>query len=182
MMSEQIIEESHFLAYCFMSGVVITIIYDLFRILRRIIKHTNFFIAIEDLFFWIGAGIFLFFMLYKTNNGMIRWFSVSGAGLGMLVYKYTIGEHLVEIMSTILNRVLDMVFRAFSFVLRPVKALTKQMFGKVKRVCKKMKRQAKKKLTGNIKKIKITLCKRKKQTGKRGRYETKNSEKSRISR
>ena len=182
MMSEQIIEESHFLAYCFMSGVVITIIYDLFRILRRIIKHTNFFIAIEDLFFWIGAGIFLFFMLYKTNNGMIRWFSVAGAGLGMLVYKYTIGEHLVEIMSTILKKTLDMVCRCLRFLFKPIKKLVKRMFGKGKRELKKFRKLLKKKLTGNIKKFKIILCKHKKGTCKRGQHETKITKKSRISR
>ena len=63
-MSEQIVEESRFLLYCFLSGIVITMVYDVFRIFRRVFRHGNFWIALEDIFFWTGAGIFLFYMLY----------------------------------------------------------------------------------------------------------------------
>ena len=181
-MSEQIVEESRFLLYCFLSGIVITMVYDVFRIFRRVFRHGNFWIAVEDIFFWTGAGIFLFYMLYKTNNGIIRWFLIAGVALGMLVYKYSIGEYIVEIMSTILKKILDMVCRCLRFLFKPIKTMIKRMFGKAKRELKKFRKLLKKKLTGDIKKFKITSCKHKKGTCKRGQHETKITKKSRFPR
>ncbi len=173
-MSGQIVEEGRFLLYCFLSGICITVVYDCLRIFRRVKRHGTAWIAFEDLIFWIGAALFLFYMLYKTNNGIIRWFSIAGAAVGMLVYKYVIGEHLVEIMSIFIKRILDVVSKFFKMLFRPVKRLFNRVSGKWRKGKRKFKKQAKKKLTSHIKKVKITLCKRKKQKerkDKRGSYE-----------
>lgn len=160
-MSGQIVSEGRFLLSCFLSGICITIVYDCLRIFRRVKKHSSGFVALEDLLFWFAAAAFLFYMLYETNNGIIRWFSIAGAGVGMLIYKYTIGEHLVEIMSTIIKRIQDMVSRFLKWLFRPAKRLINRGWSKWKRLRKKIKKQLKKKLTGDIKEVKITLCKHK---------------------
>lgn len=170
-MSGQIVNEGHFLFYCFLSGICITVVYDCLRIFRRVKRHGTFWVAIEDLIFWFGAAIFLFYVLYETNNGVIRWFSIAGAAVGMLIYKYAIGEHLVEIMSTIIKRIQDVVSKFLKILFRPAKRLFNRLSNKWKREKRKFKKQMKKKLTGNIKKVKITLCKRKKREDKRGNYE-----------
>ena len=170
-MSGQIVSEGRFLLYCFLSGICITVAYDFLRIFRRIKRHGTVLVAFEDIIFWFAAALFLFYMLYETNNGVIRWFSVVGAAVGMLIYKHTIGEHLVEIMSTIIRRIQDIVSRVFRVVFRPVKRLFNRVSSKWKKQKRKIRKQLKKKLTGNIKKVKITLCKRKKQKNKRGSYE-----------
>lgn len=171
-MSGQIVSEGQFLLSCFIAGVCITVVYDGLRISRRVISHNTFWVAVEDLIFWMGAAIFLFYVLYETNNGVIRWFSVAGAGVGMMVYKSLIGEHLVEIMSTIINRILDVVVNILKTLFRPAKRLFKRVSNKWKKEKRKIKKQLKKKLTGNIKKVKIVLCKRKKRKDKRGNYES----------
>lgn len=160
-MSGQIVSEGQFLFSCFLSGICITAVYDCFRIFRRVIRHGTFWIALEDLVFWFGAAVFLFFMLYETNNGVIRWFSIAGAAVGMLIYKYTIGEHLVEIMSTIIKTIQDIVKRFLRFLFRPIKRLINRALSKGRKLRKKLKKQVKKKLTGDIKKVKIILCKHK---------------------
>ena len=118
----------------------------------------------------MGAAIFLFYVLYKTNNGVIRWFSVVGAGIGMLVYKNVIGEHLVEIMSTIIKYIQDVVSGVIRTLFRPAKRLFKRVSSKWKKERRKLKKQIKKKLTGNIKKVKIALCKHK--IGESSNYES----------
>lgn len=170
-MSGQIVSEGQFLFYCFLSGICITVAYDCLRIFRRVKRHGTFWVALEDLFFWFGAAIFLFYVLYETNNGVIRWFSIAGAAVGMLIYKYIIGEHLVEIMSTVIKRIQYVVAKLLKTVFRPVKRLFNRGFTKLKKGKIKIKKLLKKKLTGDIKKVKITLCKRKKPKNKRGSYE-----------
>lgn len=173
-MSAQIVEEGRFLLYCFLAGICITVVYDGLRIFRRVKRHKAAWIAFEDLVFWIAAALFLFYVLYKTNNGVIRWFSIAGAGAGMLIYKFAIGEHLVEIMSTIIRQILDVVAKGARILLRPARRLFNRVSGKWKKGKRKFKKQVKKKLTSQIKKVKITLCKRKKQKSrkdKRGNHE-----------
>lgn len=169
-MSGQIVSEGQFLLSCVVAGICITVVYDVVRIFRRVCRHNTFWIAVEDLIFWMGAAIFLFYVLYKTNNGVIRWFSVVGAAVGMLVYKNIIGEHLVEIMSTIIKHIQDVVLKVLRTLFRPIKRLFKRLLGKWKKEKRKWKKQIKKKLTGDIKKVKITLCKHK--NGERGNYES----------
>ena len=87
----------------------------------------------------------------------------------MLIYKYVIGEHLVEIMSTIIKQIQHLVLRALRIMFRPVKRLFNRVLTKLKKEKIKIKKQLKKKLTGNIKKVKITLCKRKKPKKQKGK-------------
>lgn len=170
-MSGQIVKEGQFLLYCFLSGICITVVYDCLRIFRRVKRHGTAWVAFEDLLFWIAAAIFLFYVLYETNNGVIRWFSIAGAAVGMLIYKYVIGEHLVEIMSTFIKRIQDVVSKFLRILFGPIKRLFNRVSNKWKKEKRKIKKQIKKKLTGDIKKVKITLCKHKNQKDKRGNYE-----------
>ncbi len=156
-MSPEIINESIFWLYCFVTGIAITMIYDLLRILRNLIRHPYIAVAFEDIVFWIIVSVILFLLLYYLNNGTVRWFAVFGLFLGMLFYKKIFGDFLVNFMSTILGRILDIVVRALSVPLKVVKTA----FFKGFRMLKSCVRRSKKKLTGNIKGFKIVLCKRK---------------------
>lgn len=62
--------EGVFILHSFLLGVIITFIYDLFRIVRRIIPHGWFLLSLEDLAFWILATAGIFYMLYYENSGM----------------------------------------------------------------------------------------------------------------
>lgn len=169
-MSAEIVKESVFWLYCFMAGVAITIVYDVFRIFRRVIKHPYFLVALEDILFWIFVSISLFLLLYHLNNGTVRWFAVFGLFLGMVFYKKIFGDFLVNFMSTILGRILHLVVVVSS---RPLK-LVKSAFLKGFRGVKAKGVAVKKKLTGNIKEFKIVLCKHQKRK-KRDTHETENA-------
>lgn len=154
-MSPEIINESYFLLYSIFSGVVITVVYDMIKIVRNVIPHDGFFIALEDICFWIFASLFLFSMLYKMNYGTVRWFAIAGSGLGMMAYKKLIGQYIVEIMSTAMNGLLHMVWKLADVLFLPIKWLVSIMLKSMK----KIKKDIKKRLTDIIKKGKIQLCK-----------------------
>jgi len=44
----------------------------------------------------------MFIMLYYENSGTIRWFSIAGAGLGMLLYINTVGRIFAKSVSLII--------------------------------------------------------------------------------
>jgi spore cortex biosynthesis protein YabQ len=77
--------------------------YDVLRILRRLIPHDSFFIALEDFFFWVIASLFIFAMIYRVNDGIIRGFSALGVILGGVLYHYSISDFLVRTVTTLLH-------------------------------------------------------------------------------
>ena len=91
--------------------------YDGFRIIRRIIRHNGFFLAIEDLIFWMIAGLFIFSMIYRENNGVIRGFSVMGMAIGMVLYHYILSDFLVSFITKIIRALL----RPFRFIIKKIK-------------------------------------------------------------
>lgn len=166
-MSVDIVNESVFWLYCFLMGVAITIVYDGLRILRNVIKHPHMLVALEDIIFWMFVAAALFLLLYHMNNGTVRWFAVFGLFVGMLFYKKIFGDFLVIFMSTILGRILHLVVGVLSVPLRVVKSA----FFKGFRMVRDYTERVKKKLTGDIKEVKIVLCKHKNRK-KRDTHET----------
>lgn len=166
-MSLEILNESVFWLYCFLTGIAITMVYDLLRVIRRVVKHPYMVIAMEDIVFWMFVSVVLFLLLYHMNNGTLRWFAVFGLLAGMLFYKKIFGDFLVIFMSTILGRILHLVVR----VAEPPLKLVKSAFFKGFQSFLLMGLRTKNKLTGNIKGVKIVLCKHRK-TKKRDQHES----------
>lgn len=162
-MSREIVQELTFFTHSVLIGLVITFVYDWIRVLRRLFKHGTLLMSVEDLLFWLACGIGVFYMLYRENNGMLRWFAVLGAAVGMFFYKMIVRDIFVNVMSTCLHKIMWFVFRVLQIVLKPVKRLIsaeKTFVLYTGKKLKKCKNFIKKRLTVFIKTIRITLCKR----------------------
>lgn len=163
-MSQNIMNEVTFFAHSFLLGIVITIAYDGFVVLRRVIRHNLVMISLEDMIFWIACAIGVFYMLVEENNGILRWFAVFGATLGMLVYKESVSDLFVNMAATLIRAVLRVFSRIMRFLLRPIRFLGRKFFHIMKKFTKKGQRAGKytkNKLTRSLKLLKITLCKQK---------------------
>ncbi len=162
-MSREIVQELTFFTHSVLIGLVITFVYDWIRVLRRLFKHGTLLMSVEDLLFWLACGIGVFYMLYRENNGTLRWFAVLGAAVGMFFYKMIVRDSFVNIMSTCLHKIMWFVFRVLQIVLKPVKRLIsaeKTFVLYTGKKLKKCKNFIKKRLTVFIKTIRIILCKR----------------------
>lgn len=160
--SENISHELNFLLYSFSLGIIITFVYDNIRIFRCIIKHNSFFIAIEDLIFWIAVTFSIFTLQYYENNGMFRWFSIIGAFLGMNIYRVTISRIYVNLVSKILLFMIKWFIKIMAFLLKPVFFMeyqTRRGIRKTGRGLHRVYKNLRNRLTLRSKMIKITLCK-----------------------
>lgn len=83
-------------------GVAMGIVYDALRCLRRIIPHNNFFIAIEDIAYWIFFAYVVIDSIHKYNYGSIRGYVFFGIILGAAIYLCTISCLLMYLVSHIL--------------------------------------------------------------------------------
>ena len=113
-------EETLFMLYALLMGIFITFVYDLFRILRRVIPHNIFWISVEDLAFWGFSAVEVFLLMYHVSNGTLRWFAVLGALLGMFLYSKTLSKFLVKYISLLLGKLLKIIGKVLRFVFKPV--------------------------------------------------------------
>lgn len=154
-MSSHIISENIFLFYSLLMGVLVTFVYDLFRILRRVIHHNWIFVSLEDILFWFGCGISVFLLMQRESNGMLRWFAVLGALTGMLIYRKCLGKYLVEILSRFFLRIKRILCKPFKAMAKKCRKATAFATKKTGRFWLYLKNR----LTRMKKTIRMILCK-----------------------
>lgn len=162
-MSPSIMEEVYFFMTSLFMGIMITFMYDLLLIFRKVVRHNQFWISIEDLVFWVVCAIGIFAMLYKENNGVPRWFSIAGAAIGMVLYKITISRLFIKVMTKILTVILHIIGKTVAIVAKPFAFAgrkAQKYSGKIGCFVRKIGRFCKNKLTTCRKMIRIILCKR----------------------
>lgn len=105
-------------------GIIIGIIFDLFRALRKCFKTNDIITYIEDIIFWIITGLIIIFSMYKYCNGQLRFFMIMGIIIGTTIYMITISRYLIKISVTIINIIKKImsypVKIAKKFVFRPI--------------------------------------------------------------
>ena len=105
-MSREIVQELTFFTHSVLMGLVITFIYDWIRVLRRLFKHGTVLTSVEDLLFWLACGIGVFYMLYRENDGTLRWFAILGAAIGMFFYELVVQDAFINVMSTCIHKIM----------------------------------------------------------------------------
>lgn len=161
-MSSNIVKEVLLLVHSCLLGVVLTFIYDGIIILRKLVRHSDIFISLEDLLFWMVCAVSVFYMLYEENNGILRWFAVAGAGVGMLLYKITFSPLVVSVSTKILGFLLRVISEILGIAIKPV-ILAGRKLNKGRKLLHrksgKIAKNLKNRLTERIKALKMILCK-----------------------
>ncbi len=102
-------------------GYALGFVYDVFRIIRKTFAHPDFLTQIEDVLFWIFVtGVMCLFMLNK-NYGEIRFFSIAGAALGMILYFYTLSIVVISVSVFAVNLIKKIVMTLINLILFPLK-------------------------------------------------------------
>lgn len=69
-----------------LSGITVLASYQALRVLRRLIRHGLFAVTAEDFLFWLGTSCYLFYEIYETCDGSIRWYFIIGVLVGILIF------------------------------------------------------------------------------------------------
>lgn len=166
-MSQEILQELNLFLDSFLIGIIIALVYDGLLILRRVIPHKLFWVSMEDFLFWLCCALAVFILLVEKNDGILRWFAVCGALLGVLLYKKSVSNIYINVMSTILKKLLQLLYLVVAKLLQPINAGKRRIFKQSKRIGHRMGKRTqslKKRLTVCIKLLKITLCKHARKT------------------
>lgn len=80
-----------------LNGVIIGLIFDFFRILRKSFKTSDLITYIQDILFWILTGISVIIFMYFFSDGTIRLYMFLGLLLGVFIYILTISQFIIKI-------------------------------------------------------------------------------------
>lgn len=108
-------------------GVLLVLAYDGLRLIRKLVKHSVLITSLEDVIFWVCAGIKVFSLIYQYNNGMMRSFIILGMSLGVCLYLIIISPILLTITYKILNFILEFIKKIVKYCLKPLKKIVKKV-------------------------------------------------------
>jgi spore cortex biosynthesis protein YabQ len=100
-------------------GAVIGLVYDVFRILRKTAPHARLIVQLEDLLFWVGVTLFMFYFLLIVSDGEIRWFMLFGAVLGGVLYFAAISRLVMLVSVTVIEFIKKVIFTIIKIILWP---------------------------------------------------------------
>ena len=114
-----------------LTGVVIGLLFDFFRILRKSIKTPNFVTYIEDILFWILTGLIILYNIWYFNDGEIRIYMFLGIIIGVLIYMSTLSKPIIYIFSKILMFIINLLkipFKAIFSIFRKISTIITPIF------------------------------------------------------
>lgn len=119
--SDGIHQELVFLLISFALGEGLVMLYDVFRIFRKVVPHGVIWISVEDVLYWIVAALLIFGMIFQENDGLIRGFAIDGILLGMLFFNHFVSPFLIRSISGILKKILEILKKGLKKVREAVK-------------------------------------------------------------
>ena len=155
--SEQLISFIYFIIV----GMLLSIIFDIFRILRRTIKTSDIITNIQDILFCIITGVIIILSIFYFNKGELRLYIFIGILLGITFYMIFISKYFIKINVTIINFIKKLLFllikpliiilnftkslffKPISFIIINMKYFTIKNLQKIKKVTKKEKKSIK---------------------------------------
>ena len=118
-----VIEQGYIFLVFALDGVLIGILFDFFRILRKIFCAGDFVTYAQDICFWVLSGIIFLYSMCKFCDGELRFFMVLGVLLGASIYILTLSRIIFRPISSLCINVRKKVVKIYG-----------KIFGKMKKM------------------------------------------------
>ena len=102
---------------CCIAGVVVALLFDVFRISRRVVRTSTVATCVEDLMFWIISALFMFALSLKFNDGEIRWYMFLGLAFGAIIYFGTFSRFVVKCSVAVISFFKKLLITIFKILL-----------------------------------------------------------------
>ena len=116
-------------AYLFLvftiNGIIIGLLFDIFRILRRSFKTSDIITYLQDILFWILTGFILLYSIFTFSNGEIRFYMFLGVFLGCLIYMLIFSKYFININVKIILILKKVIGKIISIIIFPIKIIIK---------------------------------------------------------
>lgn len=106
-------------------GILIVLIFDIFRILRKSFKTPDSITFLEDVLFLLITGIILIYSIMKFNSGKIRFYIFLGLLIGGIIYALNVSKYFIKINIKIIETIKIMINYILNIISFPFKIIFK---------------------------------------------------------
>lgn len=122
-------------------GIIVSFIFDIFRILRKKFKTSNFITYVEDFLFWIISGFLIISAIFKFNDGELRAYLFIGILLGIAIY--------IILFTKLVNKIILKILTPVKIILDFFLSVFKKISDFITNCLKKCKNKSKKTIQKN---------------------------------
>ena len=144
-------EQTRLFLWSCVLGAFLGIVFDIFRVIRIIKKHSSVAVFIEDILFIIFSSICIFIYIMEQARGEIKFFIFFGAFLGFILYIVSVGNFIVNVIKSIVLFIKSILKKIYLKIIKPILRF-------INHICQKCFN----KFVGNCLKLKISDKKNKK--------------------
>lgn len=105
------------------AGLIIGLLYDLYRTINYYTKPSKFFLLLMDLLFWLVTGGVSFSVLLRADFAELRIYTFLGIGVGVFIYFKLFSEYILKFYRRVIYIITKFVRFLFIFITLPFKLL-----------------------------------------------------------
>ena len=118
-------------------GIIIGLIFDFFRIIRKCFKTPDIVTYIHDILFLLISALILIFSIFIFNNGELRAYILLGILLGFAIYFFIISKYIIFIFSNIINFLKKIIINPIFQLFKKISKIVNIKFKKILIKCDK---------------------------------------------
>lgn len=111
--------------WCIFGGIIIGLLFDVFRLSRKIIPTNDVLTYIEDIVFWLLVGVIVLTTIFQCNQGQLRGFVFLGMLLGTVFYFMLFSNLIMRFIGLLFSFFEKKITLVINFLRKPIKILTK---------------------------------------------------------
>lgn len=115
------------------SGIGIGLWYEVFRSLRKKVKHSGWQVQLEDVVFVLAAAVGIFILFQKYNYGSVRFYAFLGMILGGIFYFSALDILTVSFMGLMWDTLFLFGKLLFTFCVLPFKIIVNSLVKSLKK-------------------------------------------------
>ncbi|MBR2088491.1 MAG: spore cortex biosynthesis protein YabQ [Oscillospiraceae bacterium] len=133
-------------------GIPAGLLFDVFRLFRRAVRHPALAVAAEDTLWLTGVSLILLFYASACAKGVFRAYYAAGCLIGFVLYELTLGEPTVRMLDLLL-RIVCAPLRWFGRRITSICTKIKGRFVRIIQKCRGRQENHKKPLQAHGKKL-----------------------------
>ena len=123
----------------FIGGLVLGLVFDIFRIYRKNFKGASSFVWLQDVLMWAVMLVVVYVTVFITNSAQIRWYEFAGFGAGVAVYMVVLSTFVVMVSSAVIGIIKKIFSFVFLIIMFPFRLIWKLLSRPVKFIIKWLK-------------------------------------------
>lgn len=117
--------ELHLFFICFLCGISLGLLFDLFRIPRRLFSVSSHLTHILDLLYFMTAAGLTAWILLSENSGILRGYEIIALGLGIFFYLLCLSRFLLPFLVRLTAVMLFLIKKFLFFITFPLRIFAK---------------------------------------------------------